>query len=107
MTTYAERFAEALNEKFQHTDLAKYAWTVEPGRKYDKIVQTDLHEFGAGQRHVHAFVERKTGALIKAASWKAPQQDKDGVAVRYMLDTTEGMIAAIDAADQYGMYLYK
>jgi hypothetical protein len=105
MTTYAERFVGALTDKFADPEHREFL--VVPGRKYDKIVVHDLHRCGGGQRHVHAFVERKTGALIKAAGWNAPQRDKDGLAVRYMLDTPEGLMEAIDAADQYGMYLYK
>ena len=45
-----------------------YKFVVESGRKYHKIVQTDK----SGSQSVHAFVDKKTGELYKAASFKAP-----------------------------------
>lgn len=101
MSTYGTRFAAALTDKFAD-ERNRPTFEAEPGRKYDKIIASDRY----GSRHVHAFVERETGALLKAASWKAPQRDKDGIAVRYMLDTPEGFFEAIEAADQFGGYLY-
>ena len=43
-----------------------YKFVVESGRKYHKIVQTDK----SGSQSVHAFVDKKTGELYKAASFK-------------------------------------
>ena len=75
------------------------------GRTYDKIVSViPNNEYGAS---VHAFVERSTGKLLKAGSWKAPQRDKDGPAYRWDLSTPEGFNAAVNAADWAGGYLYK
>lgn len=86
---------------------------IEVGQKFDRIVQQhwnkryDSNEVVAGQRMVHAFVERETGKLIKAASYKAPQKDKNGLAYRYDLSTPDGLHAAVEAADPHGSYLYK
>ena len=41
--------------------------TVESGRKYDKIV-----EIGQHQHYVKCFVEKSTGYILKAASFKKP-----------------------------------
>ena len=48
-----------------------YKFTIEEGRKYLKIIQTDTSGGGA----VHAFVDKKTGELYKAASWRGPAKD--------------------------------
>jgi hypothetical protein len=104
---FTTRFVQALNDKFAD-EMGKPVFTIEAGRKYDKImIQSTQWGSMSGGRSVHAFVERGTGALLKAASWKAPQRDKDGIAVRYNLATDEGFSEAIDAADQHGGYLYK
>ena len=47
-----------------------YKFTIEEGRKYLKIIQTDTSDGGA----VHAFVDKKTGELYKAASWRGTCQ---------------------------------
>ena len=99
--SYASEYAEALNAKF-----TEYDFTVEPGRKFDKIVQSDKQYGGRG---VHVFVEKDTGFLIKAATWKAPQKSTlhpTGFAVRYDISTFEGFTQAINSADRHGGYLY-
>ena len=92
-STYAEDFCNALNTKFSTDD-----YEILAGRKFDKIVTS---------RSVHAFVVRSTGELVKPASFKAPQKDKDGLAVRYNLSDPTDADRAIEAADPYGSYLYK
>ena len=59
-----------------------YKFVVETGRKYHKIVQTD----NSGCQSVHAFVDKKTGELYKAASFKAPAKG-----VRYDLRLIEDL----------------
>lgn len=96
-------YAEALNEKFSDT----YIFTIEYGRKYDKLIQQPRNnQFGSGGS-VHAFIERATSKLIKAATWASPQKDKDGLAYRFDLSTSDGLAKAIKASDPYGSYLYK
>ena len=94
----ATKYAEALQEKFaEKGDI----FTVEPGGKYDRIVQRN-----GSHGHVHAFVVRETGGLVKAATWKAPQREKDGLAVRYVLSVEDEFAAAVEDADPFGSYLY-
>ena len=49
-------------------DAPVYKFYIESGRKYHKIIM----ETNTGSRSVHAFVDKKTGDLYKAASFKAP-----------------------------------
>lgn len=98
-TDYAYDFANAMNSKFRHEDTT---FSLERGKKYDKVVAASTT---GSSRHVFAFVVRATGDLVKAASWKAPQRDKDGLAVRYNLDRE--FDTAVEAADLFGGFLYK
>lgn len=96
-----QEFVKALNEKFGTT--TDYTFDVQAGQVYDKITQT----YKGHGLSVHAFVQRSTGDLIKAAGWKAPQKNSDGtLAVRYHLDDPEGFAIAVEAADTTGGYLY-
>jgi len=96
----ADQFAKDATEKFNNG----YTYYVEKGRRFNKIV---MERPQGGGRSVWAFVEITTGALIKAATWKAPQKNAKGeFAVRFMLDTDEGYKQAIDAADWTGGFLY-
>lgn len=100
-------FAEALDHKFHDPDYpyAQYigSFAVLAGQKFDKIII----EQDNGTRSVHAFIERSTQRLIKAAGWQAPQKRADGtLAVRFDLSTPEGFMEALSAADANGGYLY-
>lgn len=77
------------------------------GRSYDKIwVVRHDYKTNHTQRYIHAFVDRATGGLIKAASWKAPQKNSDGsLSVRFDLSTPEGFQEAVDSSDDSGFYL--
>ena len=97
----AEAFANALNEKF-----SAYEFSVDAGLKFDKIVQTYKSPLNGHQhRSVHAFVEKSSGDLIKAAGWKTPAKLKSGWATRYNLITE--FEKAVEEADQFGGYLYQ
>ena len=74
-----------------------YKFVVESGRKYNKIVQTD----NSGCQSVHAFVDKKTGELYKAASYKAPAK-----IVRYNLLNIASRDLCFANADWAGGYLY-
>ena len=100
--SYATEFATALEAKFTED-----SFTVEAGRKFDKIVQSDKKYGGRG---VHAFIEKATGLVIKPATWKAPQKSikhPTGFAVRYDISTFEGFTEAVNASDRFGGYLYE
>jgi hypothetical protein len=94
----SKKFANALNEKF-----SDYTFDVDYGRKFDKVTQERVTGGGGS---VHAFIERETGKLIKAAGWNAPQKGVNGLAYRYDLSTEEGFDLALEKSDQYGGYLY-
>lgn len=49
--------------------------TIEPGRKYARIVQTDMN--GSG-RSVHSFINLQNGDILKAESWKKPAKHSRG-----------------------------
>lgn len=67
---YAETFAQLLTEKFEsESEHTPKVFTVMAGRKYDRIVQATTD---GRNRSVHAFVERATGHVFKAAGWPAP-----------------------------------
>ena len=75
-----------------------YKFVVESGRKYHKIVQTDK----GGCQSVHAFVDKKTGELYKAASFKAPAKG-----VRFDLRLIKDREFVLKNCDWAGGYLYK
>lgn len=52
-------------------DIGKFGVEFEPGSKYVKVVKVS----SGGSRSVHSFVEKETGAIWKAASWKAPAKN--------------------------------
>ena len=74
-----------------------YKFYIESGRKYHKIIM----ETEAGSRSVHAFVDKKTGDVYKAASFKAPAK-----IVRYNLLEIASREQCFERADWAGGYLY-
>ena len=75
-----------------------YKYSIVTGRKYHKIVQTCCD----GSKSVHAFVDKNTGELYKAASWKAPAKD-----VRFDLRIISEREWVLENCDWAGGYLYK
>ena len=75
-----------------------YKFSIVTGRKYHKIVQT----CSDGAQSVHAFVDKNTGELYKAASWKAPAKD-----VRFDLRIIGQREWVLENCDWAGGYLYK
>ena len=94
-----QRIAEIKDRK------GTYQFVIETGRKYHKIVMVcpDLNENRPPSRSVHAFVDKKTGEMYMAASWKAPA--KNGV--RYDLRIIEQREHVLENCDWAGTYLYK
>ena len=74
-----------------------YKFYIESGRKYHKIIM----ETDSGSRSVHAFVDKKTGEVYKAASFKAPAKN-----VRFNLLIIEQREWLLEHADWAGGYLY-
>ena len=94
---YHRRMIEANNAYFNadgNKELSKYAqkqidemdngtanlmkFRIQKGRKYYKIIQQDFDTFRDRNEYrdggVHAFVNKKTGELHKADSWKSPSK---------------------------------
>lgn len=91
---HAEEFVALLTEKFKDADrFSCNKFSVMPGRKFDRIVQETQE---GSNRHVHAFVERETGGVYKAAGWPAPAKGERFMDVR----------KAAHFADLFGSYLY-
>ena len=74
-----------------------YKFYIESGRKYHKIIM----ETDSGSRSVHAFVDKKTGEVYKAASFKAPAKH-----VRFNLLLIKDREWLLENADWAGGYLY-
>jgi hypothetical protein len=76
--------------------ICDYDFTIESGRKYHKIVMND-----GTQRSVHAFVDKKTGSLLKSASWKGPAKGE-----RFNLLIIKDREWLLENATWSGGYLY-
>ena len=88
-------FAHGLTQKFApESEFASKMFDAIGGKRYDKIVQRQAN---GSSGSVHAFVERLTGQVYKAAGWSKPASG-----VRYA--TVDD---ALQAADLYGSYLYR
>ena len=79
-----------------------YKFVIEEGRKYLKIIMEVPNDNRPPSRSVHAFVDKKTGEVYKAASFKAPAKH-----VRYDLRLIKDREWLLEHADWAGGYLYK
>lgn len=71
---------------------------IQSGRKYHKIVFVD----GGGVKSAHAFIDRKTGGLLKTKSWNSPVQGE-----RYNLLNSDDFDWLMKNADWSAGYTYK
>ena len=96
---YSEILCEALVQHFQssHPNSDPYKFYIESGRKYHKLIM----ETGTGSRSVHAFVDKNSGAVYKAASFKAPAKG-----IRYNLLDDDSREECFARCDWSGGYLY-
>ena len=79
-----------------------YEFVIETGRKYHKIIMVVPNGDRPASRSVHAFVDKKTGELYKAASWKAPAKG-----VRFDLRVITDREFVLENCDWAGGYLYQ
>jgi len=79
-----------------------YKFVIESGRKYHKIIMEVPNHNRPASRSVHAFVDKKTGEVYKAASFKAPAKH-----VRFNLLLINDREWLLEHADWAGGYLYK
>ena len=106
---WSEMLCEALMDNFKSRNRGKvggydapvYKFYIESGRKYHKIIMEIPNENRDPSRSVHAFVDKKTGEVYKAASFKAPAK-----IVRYDLRIIEQREWLLENADWAGGYLY-
>ena len=75
-----------------------YKFIIETGRKYHKIIMVTESD----SRSVHAFIDKKTGELYKAASFKAPAKG-----VRFDLRIIDQREDVLRNCDWAGGYLYQ
>ena len=96
---YTLMLCDALVDNFKqsHPNSDPYKFYIESGRKYHKIVM----ETESQSRSVHAFVDKKTGEVYKAASFKAPAKH-----VRFNLLVISDREWLLENADWAGGYLY-
>ena len=85
------------NFKQRHPNSDPYKFSIESGRKYHKIVM----ETNSQSQSVHAFVDKKTGDVYKAASFKAPAKG-----IRFNLCIISDREWLLENADWAGSYLY-
>ena len=71
-------------------------YTIETGKKYHKLIMVNNVS-----RSVHAFIDKKTGEVYKAASWRGPAKH-----VRFDLRLIKDREWLLENADWAGGYLY-
>lgn len=79
-----------------------YDFVIESGRKYHKIIMViDNGADRSPSRSVHAFVDKKTGSVLKSASWRSPAKGE-----RYNLLIIKDREWLLQNADWASSYLY-
>ena len=106
---YTLMLCDALEDNFKSRNKGKvggydapvYKFVIESGRKYHKIVMEVPNNNRPPSRSVHAFVDRTTGDVYKAASFKAPAKH-----VRFNLCIISDREWLLENAEWAGGYLY-
>ena len=106
---YTLMLCDALEQNFKDRNHGKvggydapvYKFVIESGRKYHKIIMEVPNHNRPPSRSVHAFVDKKTGEVYKAASFKAPAKH-----VRFNLLLIKDREWLLENADWAGGYLY-
>ena len=100
VTKYALMLCDALQQSHQrsHPNGRNYSYALISGRKYHKVMQC----VDGQTESVHAFIDRKTGEVYKAASYKAPAKG-----VRFNLLIIEEREFVLENCDWAGGYLYR
>ena len=100
VTKYSLMLCDALQENYQrqHPTGRNYSYALISGRKYHKVMQC----VDGQTESVHAFIDRKTGEVYKAASYKAPAKG-----VRFNLLIIQEREFVLENCDWAGGYLYR
>ena len=69
LADYYDKWAPATGTSPEEAE-GRFGVEFEEGNKYVKVVSVSW-----GSRSVHSFVEKKTGDIWRAASWKAPAKN--------------------------------
>lgn len=91
-------YVKNLNIKSSAGEMADKVFTITNGRKYAKVVSSDT---SGNQNFVFCFIDRKTGDVYKAATWKSPAKH-----VRYTITDEESAQELAHKSDAYGSFLY-
>lgn len=99
VTKYSLMLCDALQQNYQRSypNGKNYSYALISGRKYHKLMQCVNGE----TESVHAFIDKKTGEVYKAASYKSPAKG-----VRFDLRLIEQREWLFENADWAGGYLY-
>jgi len=100
VTKYSLMLCDALQQNHQRqypNSGRNYSYALISGRKYHKVMQC----VDGQTESVHAFIDKKTGEVYKASSYKAPAKG-----VRYDLRLIEQREWLFENADWAGSYLY-
>ena len=93
------RYHEQCIDKLKNGE-CDYSYEIEKGRKYLKIMMVIDHG-SSPSRSVHAFIDKNTGEVYKAASWKSPAKG-----VRFDLRLIEERERLYESCDWAGGHLY-
>ena len=100
VTKYGMMLCDALQQNYQrqHPNGRNYSYALISGRKYHKLMQC----VDGQTESVHAFIDKKTGEVYKAASYKAPAKG-----VRFNLLIIQEREFVLENCDWAGGYLYR
>jgi len=101
VTKYSLMLCDALQQNHQRqypNSGRNYSYALISGRKYHKVMQC----VDGQTESVHAFIDKKTGEVYKAASYKAPAKG-----VRFNLLIIEEREFVLENCDWAGSYLYR
>ncbi len=101
VTKYGMMLCDALQQSHQRqypNSGRNYSYALISGRKYHKVMQC----VDGQTESVHAFIDKKTGEVYKAASIKAPAKG-----VRFNLLIIEEREFVLENCDWAGGYLYR
>ena len=106
---YTLMLCDALEDNFKSRnhgtvgrhEAPSYKFVIESGRKYHKIIMEVPNHNRPPSRSVHAFVDKKSGDVYKAASFKAPAKG-----IRFNLLLIKDREWLLENADWAGGYLY-
>ena len=101
VTKYGLMLCDALQQSHQrqHPNSGRnYSYALISGRKYHKVMQC----VDGQTESVHAFIDKKTGSVYKAASIKAPAKG-----VRFNLLIIQEREFVLENCDWAGSYLYR